>query len=202
MPKTLDRRVRRTRRQLQRAILELVMEQDFDSLTVTEITERADLRRATFYLHYRTKEELLLAALQARFDDLRQQSQLQSGGDAIAGKSRPDAYRVTFAHVAENADLYRALISGSGGSLIYQQIRIYLAELVLVGLESVLDDELTVPRPVLAHAIAGAELGLILWWLDAGMPHSPEYMAQMAHKMLLDGVRGVLAPAHLSETVQ
>ena len=46
-----DRRIRRTRRQLQRAMLELLQEKDVRSITVQEMTQRADINRGTFYAH-------------------------------------------------------------------------------------------------------------------------------------------------------
>ena len=44
-----DRRVRRTRAQLRRALTELLQEKSIDSLSVTELTSRADVNRGTFY---------------------------------------------------------------------------------------------------------------------------------------------------------
>ncbi len=54
-----DRRVQRTRQLLEQALLALLEEQDYESITVQQITDRANLGRATFYLHYRDKEQLL-----------------------------------------------------------------------------------------------------------------------------------------------
>ena len=48
MKKKLDRRVRRTRTQLHKALLELILEQDYETITIQDITERADLNRVIF----------------------------------------------------------------------------------------------------------------------------------------------------------
>ena len=66
--KKIDRRVLRSRRQLSAALLELMHEKSFDDITIKDITDRADMNRATFYLHYGTKEELLYKSLEVRFD--------------------------------------------------------------------------------------------------------------------------------------
>ena len=55
-----DRRVQRTRKALRSALLELIKEKGYDSVSVEEITQRANLGRATFYLHYKDKEDLLV----------------------------------------------------------------------------------------------------------------------------------------------
>ena len=60
-----DRRVQRTRQLLSSALLKLIEERGYDSLTVNDITEQANVGRATFYLHYQDKEQLLVAMAQA-----------------------------------------------------------------------------------------------------------------------------------------
>lgn len=47
-----DRRVRRTRRLLKDSLISLMQEQEFKNISVKDITDRADLNRGTFYLHY------------------------------------------------------------------------------------------------------------------------------------------------------
>ena len=55
-----DRRIQRTRQSLRTALLELIKEKGYDAISIEEITERANVGRATFYLHYKDKEDLLL----------------------------------------------------------------------------------------------------------------------------------------------
>src|SRR5579862_8584332 len=54
-----DLRVRRTRKLLQQAFIELTVEKGFAALTVSDITERAMVNRSTFYRHYLDKYDLL-----------------------------------------------------------------------------------------------------------------------------------------------
>src|SRR5689334_24059575 len=62
-----DRRVRRTRRLLREALLALVAEKGYDRVTVQDVLDRADVGRATFYAHFRDKDDLLVSG----FDELR-----------------------------------------------------------------------------------------------------------------------------------
>jgi len=55
----LDPRVKRTRKLLQKAFSDLLAEKGFQSITVADITERAEVNRATFYLHFEDKYDLL-----------------------------------------------------------------------------------------------------------------------------------------------
>lgn len=48
----MDRRTRRTRLLLQEALLRLLADKPLNRITVTELTELADVNRVTFYAHY------------------------------------------------------------------------------------------------------------------------------------------------------
>ena len=54
-----DRRVRKTKKQLRLALMELLAEKSAKSISVRELTERADINRGTFYIHYRDVGDLL-----------------------------------------------------------------------------------------------------------------------------------------------
>lgn len=47
-----DRRARKTEKELQTALIELMREKELKDITVGELTEKADIHRATFYTHY------------------------------------------------------------------------------------------------------------------------------------------------------
>src|SRR6266852_7057321 len=63
----VDPRVRRTRQLLQQALLELMQEKRFASVTVHEIAERATVNRATFYTHFADKYDLLDSIIREQF---------------------------------------------------------------------------------------------------------------------------------------
>jgi len=54
-----DRRAVRTRRAIQEAAREMVAQMPASRITVKEVSERADINRKTFYLHYACVEDLL-----------------------------------------------------------------------------------------------------------------------------------------------
>ncbi|MFN8374976.1 MAG: TetR/AcrR family transcriptional regulator [Anaerolineae bacterium] len=188
----IDRRVQRTRAQLRDALLALIVERGYDDLSIQDITDRADLRRATFYLHYKDKQELLLTVLSESFDALVQQMEPVHHNDALAGKTHVEAFVVTFRHAEENARLYRVLLNSQCGIVVTNRIREYLVMLLLNSLKAVPPAQLALPPEVLAQYIAGAELAMITWWLNHDMPYSTEQMAQMVQRLTLRGAMGVL----------
>ncbi len=177
VPKKVDRRVQRTRRHLGDALMTLILEKGYDAVTIEDITERADLGRTTFYLHYKDKEDLLIKSLESVFDDLTAQIQLMSAEQRAIDQQEPLV--LAFQHAAENARLYQIILSGQGGTSLNQRIREYIAGIVGEILSAQYADQLkaaTVPLNILTNYIANSLMGMIAWWLESDQPYSVEEM--------------------------
>ena len=51
----VDRRVLKTQESLKKAVIELMIEKNFDDITIQDIADRANVNRGTIYLHYQDK---------------------------------------------------------------------------------------------------------------------------------------------------
>ncbi|HLZ63198.1 MAG TPA: TetR family transcriptional regulator [Ktedonosporobacter sp.] len=67
--KAIDPRVKRTRKLLQQAFMELFQEKSFSSISIQDITERATVNRATFYAHFPDKYALLDSIIREQFQE-------------------------------------------------------------------------------------------------------------------------------------
>jgi AcrR family transcriptional regulator len=67
---TTDPRIVRSRHMLMEALAKLLINNNFDDISIQEIADEATLNRATFYLHYPDKNALLQAMAAARFGEL------------------------------------------------------------------------------------------------------------------------------------
>jgi len=196
----VDRRVSRTRRALRDAFFALILERGYEAVTVEEITDRADLGRTTFYLHYRDKEDLLMESIGELINDLvERMSQLPLGewkSDMSLGTPSP-ALTLPFQHVANNARLYRIILRGEGTYSVTRRLREIIVqatgEMIQVFLEK---EKITlkpqIPMEVFLYYLAGSWLGLITWWLENELPYPPEQMALMFQQMFMRGAREVL----------
>jgi AcrR family transcriptional regulator len=182
----MDRRVRRTRKLLGNALLEWVQEKKFDQITIQDITDRADLNRATFYLHYSSKEELLADSLEEHFDELVQRITVLTTDKPIW--ENPEADEMVFAYVAENAQLYRVLLGENGLGYVINRIIDYIAQYSELQLRAGLGTvELHAPIEIMARHVAGSLYALITWWLMNDMPYTPRQMAEMTTKLCVTG---------------
>jgi AcrR family transcriptional regulator len=76
-----DLRARRTRKWLQAALLELLNEKPFRDIQITEIADRAEVSRPAFYLHFHSKEDLLMSHVDLVFEEFQAaiQQEIKSG---------------------------------------------------------------------------------------------------------------------------
>ncbi|MCC7448057.1 MAG: TetR/AcrR family transcriptional regulator [Anaerolineae bacterium] len=196
MQRKTDPRVIRTRHMLRGALIALILDKGYDAISIQDITDKAGLRRATFYLHYKDKEELLFSILSETFDELVCQiDQLQL--QLVSPEAEMAMNRIIFKHAQENADLYRSILGGHGASTTIRYIREYLAQAFLKELEEHQPEQtLVMPVDVLANYTATIKLNMAIWWLEQGMPYSPEQMAEMCTQLTLNGTRAVFEPKH------
>ena len=197
----VDRRVSRTRRQLKDALFALILEKGYDAVTIEDITERADLGRTTFYLHYHDKEELLLESIKAIADDLLGQisplSPLRWDHGNGGQVDEHDPIRVTFVHAAENAQLYQIILRGEGAVKATSRVHNIISETATSVINKTIEDgssaiHMGVPIEIFSNYLAGALMGLLTWWLENNMCYTPEEMAMMFRKMFFQGGKYVL----------
>ncbi|WP_152622655.1 TetR/AcrR family transcriptional regulator [Archangium violaceum] len=172
----MDPRVHRSRAMLRDALLALIRERGFDAINVQDITERAQLNRSTFYLHYRDKDELLTHIMRDMLSELSRRSQPLGDSTERLHRTLTD----WFQHADEHAELYHLMLGQSGMRAYQIQLRNILEQLMSRELEgAALPPGLEgVPLPVVNRFLTSAFLGVLEWWLDRRSPHPPEGMAR------------------------
>ena len=70
-PRAVDPRIQRTQQLLRAALMSLIKEKGYESLSVQNIIDRARVGRATFYAHFDSKEDLLASGIQELRESLR-----------------------------------------------------------------------------------------------------------------------------------
>lgn len=180
--KTVDRRVQRTRQLLRDTLMALILERGYDAITVQDITDRANLGRATFYLHFKDKEELLTTSLMEIYDDLKRA--VEPIDPAATGQNIPAL--LVFRHAAQHRNLYRVMLSGQGAAALTRSVHRYVVATILKRLhELVPADRLPLPAAIIAEHVAGSLLALVTWWLENDMPHPPEQMAHYFRQLAI-----------------
>lgn len=180
-----DRRVRRTRKLLFKALRELMAEKRYDSITVQDILDQADIGRTTFYAHYQDKEDLATSMLIELMDGL-----VSELDETEFNEHQILPTQMLFDHFGENHERVKVMFQGRGMELFFEKGKQFWAERIESHLQSLITDEQTsnVPLPLIADSAAGTFLIHLKWWFDNEMPYSAEQMAQYADQLILPGV--------------
>jgi len=182
-----DRRVRRTRDRLGDALVALMHEKPFDAITVGEVLERARVGRSTFYAHFRDKNDLFLSDADDFFGKIASHLSRRA-----PGSNRVAPVAEFFAHVAD-ARAFHSAVGAAGRLLEVMELgRRHFAR----GIERRFA-ELRRPaglskreRAARAHALSGAMVALLGWWLEEGQPFTPDEVDAVFHRLAW----GVAAP--------
>ena len=182
-----DRRTQRTRQALMHALMDLIQEKRYDSITIQDICDRANVGRSTFYAHYQDKDDLLGRHFQEVIANLDGQIQWRDG--QLVFSITP-----LLQHVRQQHHLYRALVSSGGFEVLLRtgqkqwsaQIQTHLAALSADGHRS------DIPPEVIAMYLAGVVQTMLVWWLEHKMPYSPEQMDEMFQQLVMPGLNAVL----------
>jgi AcrR family transcriptional regulator len=175
-----DRRIERTRRQLRAAVLRLAEAQDFSAITVHDITREASVNRATFYQHYRDKDELIEDAIEALLHELFDGcAPVQAGIERLEPDIVHPSVVMLFEQVAKRSTLYRRLIGHGGSAYFIRRFQERNAELSLNALRQMHGPNIDarIPAMVRVHFAASATTGTLGYWLDGGCAESPETIA-------------------------
>ena len=163
--------------------MELTLEKGYDGVTVSDIIDRADVGRSTFYAHFTDKQDVLFSNLD-QLDFLHPVPATRSG--EIFAFSLP-----MFEHVWEQRRLARALLGRRGGGLVVARGEQLLSavvrdELVAAGLRPSASLDLRVV------CVVGALMSLLRGWVDEDFTTTPAELDQAFRAAIVPGVRAAL----------
>lgn len=182
-PNRNQRRKQRTRQQLKEATTALLVEKGYDSLTIQDITDRLDLARATFYVHFRDKDEVIWFILQESFDELTTMLARELPVDTNE-RHHQKLLRV-FRYVAENRDLLSVIIGDQGHIGLTRRLGQYLAQIIQQDIKSSPNQDAAahILSSFTAQFLAGAMMQVVARWLEKPDSFTPEEMTKLFYQL-------------------
>lgn len=186
-----DRRVLRTRDLLEQALLSLIKEKSFDSITVQDIIDRANVGRATFYLHYDNKEDLLGSGFAGLEEELRERQRgMRQRGSKL--DERLFAFsRDLLEHAHKHREVISAMVGKRGGAAIQHVLRKLLADLMREEVRALSAEKgsASVPADATVAFLANGLFGLLVWWLNGRMRLSVEEMNEIFRSLAIPALK-------------
>ena len=191
-----DERVIKTKKLIKTALSELIQEKGFDHVSITDLTQRANINRGTFYLHYQDKYDLLEKFENEVLDDINTNAEnfiksikdIDFLGEDFSNEIKPFINKV-FTYIKENYIIMKVILGPKSDMRFQNKIKKALNILLTEkGWDNYFDSQNTfVSKNYFISYLLSAHIGVIRQWIDSGMNESAENMAEMISKMFFLG---------------
>jgi AcrR family transcriptional regulator len=187
-----DRRTIRTKKMIRSALAELIDEKGFINISVTDLTQRADINRGTFYLHYVDKYDLLEKIENEIIQEIEDETKHLDSVNMmnIDTTNEPLPFMVKlFEYFRENSVIIKSILGPKGNPTFDRKIKKFIETNLFEKQKSKSFnvDQAVISEEYFIQYILSADLGVIQHWLEKGMKESPDEMALMLARMSLLG---------------
>ena len=185
------RQIQRTRNLLEKALIELIKERGYETITIQQIVDRANAGRTTFYLHYNSKDELFLSCHNAIVSEFQFGPLYPLSREELLSPEAPARMMLAYRHLDDaRASLYPIFQGSDSLLMLRRMLHDWTAHQIGVTLRAAFpDSESRHPIDLVANYLAGAHLTLLQWWLEKRQLHTPEVLAQTFHGLQRAAIR-------------
>jgi len=171
-------------------LVSLILEKDYASISIKEITNRAEVAYITFYRHYESLDQLLMEVLEEGLGELMKHIETlaqQSDTSALETEGR-----LIFEFIQQKADLFRILLKSQSVSRVRKKV---VRNIALIFQKSCLplamsNNQVTVA--ITSNHIATSLLALIEWWRDNKHTPPPAQMGKVYKSLIIDATVGAV----------
>ena len=192
-PDKLDRRAVRSKRLIVKAWRELILEKEYKKISVSDIVNRADIGRATFYAHFEDKEHLgryifsqLLAQIEKEIQLSLEESPSQSPYQTLVPSLA--LFRIS----AEKHRWFKKNGANPNNGLvmlIHPLVKRLETQLDKMDLPDAHDE---IPTRMMATYLVSALITILTEWVIGDMPESPEAMDAMYQALAMPTLNRLL----------
>ncbi len=187
----VDPRVRRTRRMLRDALVSLILEKDYASISIKEVTERAEVAYITFFRHFESLDQLLMEVLDEGL------SELLGHIETLAKQSETSTLetegRLIFEYIEQKADLFLILFKSQSVTRVRKKVVRNIAVIFQKSCIPLARSGNPVTTAILSNHIATSLLALIEWWLDNNRKPVPAQMGKVYKSLIIDATVGAVS---------
>ena len=158
-------------------------------ITVREISEKADINRGTFYLHYRDIFDLMEQIENELLEELEDVLNHFKASDLLSNPAL--VFTRVFQLVKENSDMVSILIGQNGDINFVNRLKDIVREKCLKDWMEVFRSGNAAAFDAFFSFIVSGCIGLVQYWLQTGLKETPEQMAKLTEHIITKGI-GVL----------
>ena len=176
----MDKRILKTKAAIYSSLADLLLEKDFDALSVEDILERSGVSRSTFYAHFKTKGDVLDSISRNIFDHVFSHGLSKEHSHDFSAASIFE-YETFFVHILyhlkDEEKLIHAILLSSCKQRFFKDLREKMTSLVHHCIHDGLFTRKDVPEDYQVRSIVESFLSLIEYWFATNLSESPEKTA-------------------------
>lgn len=184
-----DRRTERTKAKILEALLELSKEKRINEISIRELTERAQIHRNTFYIHYTDVYGIL--------DDL--ENHMCTVAAEVTEQFTPHQLRenasevleIIFSYLKERKEYCMLMMENRTRISVGQKVLEAVFEKYLTAFEDSCDRQAFAFQVQFRYCTSGV-IGIVLYWIERGCIESPKEMAEITGKLMTKGLEGAI----------
>lgn len=164
-----DKRIKYTKMFLKEALIDLMQNKPVDQISITELCNKADINRNTFYSHFTTVHDVLIMIENDMEEELLNGMNLQLHSKAVIAE--------LFENINKYGNIYRVLLSSNGDMGFMQSLYSKIEKIVIADFikdQIILDDE---KMEMLFSFLFFGSMSIVKKWVDTGSVQSPQNMA-------------------------
>lgn len=180
----VDLRVQKTERALVDAMIKLLREKPYEAISISDLCDTAMVRRATFYRHFKDKDDFFDFCLEQRRKRFEADWQTSPSADPLVYYT--ESMRVMLRYMRENEPLYVNTVCKSDR----RDMRAVMVERFMQAIENEAHGlgaqvyTTPVPTPVMAAFLSGGLLGIGRWWCVDKPDMSEDLLVEYVHGLL------------------
>ncbi|OSB11739.1 TetR/AcrR family transcriptional regulator [Paraclostridium bifermentans] len=194
----MDRRILKTRSVIKESLTLLMKEKSFDKITIKDITDKANINRATFYLHYMDKYDLLEQSQNDILNEIREV--LADAFKIFNPQSLPiqDANTIipfiscVYECIGKNSDFVKVILGGNGDLNFQLKFKSLIEELIKKISVIKTPDAFCIPLKYLIETATSMHIGIISRWLEDGMIETPSELACITSNIIVSVSNSVI----------
>lgn len=172
----MDRRQQKTRAAVFHAFSALLEHKNYNSITVQEIIDEANIGRSTFYAHFETKDDLLKELCTELFGHIIENASDCSHTHGLySDNSVPESvFCHLLQHLEENHNNVLGLLSCESSEIFLRYFKSSLNELVRTQfVNQRREKNISLPNDFLVNHISSSFVEMVLWWIKGHRKQSP-----------------------------
>lgn len=196
MVKKIDLRVKRTHKMIIEAFIRLVEEKGYDNVTVQDIADEAMINRATFYAHFKDKQDLYEQIFEMAINAFTSVLDLEQlvHGNRIKVKQIIAALTNIYKNIQERKAFFLTIMDGSSNELLRKKLEelLYNKYANIFNRLKITENELEVPIDFIIEYMTSIFIGTLHWWITSDTNMSAEQLAALVVKLVGNGHLTVL----------